>query len=133
MRICAFVLIAFVAITAAQYDTLTEDQFNKIQDCMAKVDPACYVQTEDCISQIVQADNCFDQCAENDIHNMTVCTQGCKSNVNSVQVHIEQKTACMNFLEKNPSNKNENKIPSMSTGINILAFTVIASVLSLLL
>ncbi|EAS00499.1 transmembrane protein, putative (macronuclear) [Tetrahymena thermophila SB210] len=133
MRICAFILIAFVAITAAQYDTLTQDQINKIDGCMVNVDPACQIYTEDCYSELLQADQCFDQCSETDIHNMTVCTQDCKSNYNDVQVHIKQKTACMNFLEKNPTNNNENKIPSMSTGINILAFTVIASVLSLFL
>ncbi|EAS00500.1 transmembrane protein, putative (macronuclear) [Tetrahymena thermophila SB210] len=133
MRICAFILIALVAITAAQFDTLTQDQIKYIEDCAGKVDPACEIYTEDCITQLEQADQCFDQCSLTDIHNMTVCTQGCKSNNNSVQAHIEQKTACMSILEKNPSNNNENKIPSMSTGINILAFTVIASVLSVLL
>ncbi|EAS00503.1 transmembrane protein, putative (macronuclear) [Tetrahymena thermophila SB210] len=133
MRIYAFVLIALVAIAAAQFDTLTQDQIKQINECSGKIEFPCKSNDQNCMSQLEQADQCFDQCSLTDIHNMTVCTQGCKSSNNDVQIHIEQKTACMSFLEKNPSNKNENKIPSMNTGINILAFTVIASVLSLLL
>ncbi|EAS00507.2 hypothetical protein TTHERM_00958710 (macronuclear) [Tetrahymena thermophila SB210] len=126
MRICAFVLIALVAIAAAQQDTYTDDQKNQALECMQRIGEPCQSGNnevkEACQDEVDQLDQCFDQCIDDNketTNNIIGCVQlNCKSENNNAQTFFDQKTACMAILEENPSSKDEKKIDLDQENIN---------------
>ncbi|EAS00506.1 transmembrane protein, putative (macronuclear) [Tetrahymena thermophila SB210] len=124
MRFCAFVLLALVAIAAAQQDATTEnDKQAQIQECIDKIGKPCENGTteekQDCNLELGKLFNCLDKCFEENKENKNeiyICQKSkCKSENDDAQAFYDKKISCMN------------------NGINILAFTVIASALALLL
>ncbi|EAS00508.1 transmembrane protein, putative (macronuclear) [Tetrahymena thermophila SB210] len=128
MRICAFVLIALVAIAAAQQDTYTNDQRNQVLECMRKIGEPCQSGNnevnEACLDELDQLDQCFNQCIDENketTNNIIGCVQlNCKSENNNAQTFFDQKTACMAILEENPSINDEEEIDLDNNDIDII-------------
>ncbi|KAL4482911.1 hypothetical protein ABPG74_018937 [Tetrahymena malaccensis] len=123
MRLSVFAFLALIAIAAAQAQKPANDIDIKTQilECYDKTEAPCKNATdeeqEDCNSSFITTEVCVSKC-ENDnkdsLQDILGCYSKCKSENKYVQTYFGKVYTCL-------------------SGISILAFTVAASALALLL